>query len=218
MAEQELDRAADDAPLLRRPGVVAVGLTGGIGAGKSSALTLFHELGAVTTSADEIVHDLYARQAYVTRLVERFGVAVLDQRGRVDRRELARLVKGRREELRWLESLTHPLVEAEIEKVIVEARVGSIVVCEVPLLFESHFEALFDLLVTVEAERENRVIRSSHRFDPAVFEEFEGLQASTEERIAGSHLVYYNDGSLQHLREFVRDAYTHALALLERQG
>lgn len=194
--------------------MVAVGLTGGIGAGKSTALFMLGELGALTSSADQIVHDLYTQPDYVARLVEHFGTELLDGQGGIDRRRLALLVKGRREELRWLEHLTHPLVAAEIERVISKAPAGSIVVCEVPLLFESNFEGLFDLLVTVEARRENRVSRSAHRFDSAVFDEFEGLQASPEKRVSGSDLAYYNDGSLENMRAFVRDAYAHAVALL----
>ena len=215
MAERNLDQAARRAAL-GRSDVVAVGLTGGIGAGKSTALSMFREQGALTTSADEIVHDLYSRPDYVAQLVEHFGRDLFGERGGVDRRRLAGMVKGRSKELRWLERLTHPLVEWEIERVIAEAPPRSIVVCEVPLLFESHFEGLFDLLVTVEAERENRVSRSAERFDPAVFDEFEGLQASTEERVSGSHLAYYNDGSLDHMRAFIRDAYARAVALLRQ--
>ena len=167
MAERNLDQAARRAAL-GRSDVVAVGLTGGIGAGKSTALSMFREQGALTTSADEIVHDLYSRPEYVALLVEHFGRDIVDERGGVDRRRLAGMVKGRREELRWLEQLTHPLVERE-------------------------------------------------RFDGAVFDEFEGLQASTEKRVSGSHLAYHNDGSLDHMRAFARDAYGRAAALQGRR-
>lgn len=217
MVERDLDRAPDRAPL-RHSSVVAIGLTGGIGAGKSTALSMFRELGALTSSADQIVHDLYARPDSIAKLVDHFGGGILDERGEVDRRELARLVKGRREELCWLEEFTHPLVEVEIERVMDEAGPGSIVVCEVPLLFESHFEGLFDLVVTVEAQHENRTSRSAHRFDPAVFEEFESLQASTERRVSGSHIAYHNDDSMDRMRAFVRDVYARAGALLERRA
>jgi dephospho-CoA kinase len=216
VVERDLDRAPDRAPV-RRSGVVAIGLTGGIGAGKSTALSMFRELGAFTTSADQMVHELYARPDYIGKLAEHFGGQVLDERGGVDRRRMARLVKGRREELHWLEQLTHPLVEIEIKRVVDEAAPRSVVVCEVPLLFESHFEGLFDLVVTVEAEREKRVSRSAHRFEPGVFDEFEGLQASTEQRVSGSDMAYYNDDSLDHMRAFVREAYGRAVALVGRQ-
>jgi dephospho-CoA kinase len=214
VAEQDLGRAAEVVHT-GRPGVVAVGLTGGIGAGKSTALAIFAELGALTTSADQIVHDFYTQPAFVAGIVGHFGPGILDADGSIDRRRLAEMVKGRGDKLQWLERLTHPLVADEIERIIHEAPAGSIVVCEVPLLFESHFEELFDLLVTIEAPHEHRFSRSAHRFDPVVFGEFEALQASSEERISGSHLAYFNDGSRDDMREFVRDAYARAVSLLE---
>jgi hypothetical protein len=97
-------------------GVVALGLTGGIGAGKSTALALFRELGAITVSADDLVHELYARPFVAAEIEARFGPEVLDSQGAVDRSRLAESVRGRRRELRWLEKLIHPLVEEEIEK------------------------------------------------------------------------------------------------------
>lgn len=198
---------------VRTGGVVTLGLTGGIGAGKSTALALFRELGAITVSADELVHELYACASVSAEIVARFGPGVLDDEGAVDRSRLAASVRGRRRELRWLEKLIHPLVEEEIEKVIVRAPAGTVVVCEVPLLFESGFERLFDLVVTVEASGEARRRRSTHDFDLDMFSELEGLQASSERRVAGSDLSFFNDGDMEQLRTFVREAYDQALEL-----
>jgi dephospho-CoA kinase len=194
--------------------VVAVGLTGGIGAGKSTALTLFQELGAVTISADEVVHGLYVQPEVKGKLAAHFGPAVLDVHGEVDRKRLAEALRGRGRELRWLEELTHPRVAEEIERRINEATAGTVLVCEVPLLFESRSEGLFDLIVTVEAGRENRRLRSIHRFDLGMFSELEELQASSEQRVAGSDAAFVNDGDAEQLRAFVREAYGRALGLV----
>jgi dephospho-CoA kinase len=198
----------------RPPRAVAIGLTGGIGAGKSTALSMFRDAGALTISADDIVHTLYKRPSVAALLRERFGDAVLDDAGRVARRQLAAAVRGRPAELRWLEHLTHPLVAEEIKGFITEAPVGSVVVCEVPLLFECAYEPLFDLIVTIEASREKRAERSAQRFHPAQFKELESLQATTEERSAGSHLVYTNDSDKEEMRQFVTRAYARARALV----
>jgi len=200
-----------------RRAVVVVGLTGGIGAGKSTALALFAEEGASTISADAVVHDLYSRVGCKRRLVAHFGAKVLDGSGEVDRRRLADLVRGRREELRWLEKLAHPLVAKDIERRIRKAPAGSVVVCEVPLLFESRYEGLFDLIVTIEAGPQIRRSRSIHRFGPEMFSEFERLQASTDRRVVGSNLAFFNDGDLDALRDFVRGAYALAQSLLEER-
>jgi dephospho-CoA kinase len=202
-------------PSRRRRRVVAVGLTGGIGAGKSTALMMFRELGAVTISADAIVHDLYGRTEFVARLREHFGQAAFDERNQVDRRRLSALVRGRPQELRWLEALTHPLVAQEIERFVGSAPEGAVAVCEVPLLFEAGYEGLFDLIVTIEAAHEHRLSRSQHRFHPESFREFEQLQATTERRTRGSHLAFCNDGDLAAMREFVARAFARAQELLQ---
>ena len=194
--------------------IVAVGLTGGIGAGKSTALTMFAEEGALTLSADQIVHDLYRRPEVVRCVAERFGPDVLGSDGTLDRRRLAGAVQGRREALRWLERLTHPLVAAEIERLLDEAPDGSVVVCEVPLLLESGFQDKFDIIVTVEAAQEQRLRRSAHRTSREAFLEFERLQSSTEERVQASDFAYRNDGDVAALRTFVRSAYARAASLL----
>ena len=197
--------------------VVAVGLTGGIGAGKSTALRMFGDLGAATLSADGLVHELYRLPAIAKRIAAHFGDAVLDDGGQVDRSCLAGAVRGRPEELRWLEALVHPLVAEEIERRLKTASAGTVIVCEVPLLFESGYERLFDLVVTVEAGPHIRRARSNHDFGPEQFSELEGLQVSGERRVEESDLVYVNDGDLDGLGRFVNEVYRYARGLLRRE-
>jgi dephospho-CoA kinase len=197
--------------------VVAVGLTGGIGAGKTTALRLFHDLGAVTVSADEVVHALYSRPAVARQIAERFGEEVLDGAGGVDRSSLARLIRGRPAGLRWLEQLIHPLVAEEIDRNLRGAADGSVIVVEVPLLFEAGLDRLFDLVVTVEAQAEARRRRSVHGFGSAQFTELEERQATSDDRVSRSHLVFFNDGDLADLAEFVRQAYGLARERLEER-
>jgi dephospho-CoA kinase len=196
-----------------RPEVVAVGLTGGIGAGKTTALRFFDESGALTLSADEVVHRLYARDDVKATVAGHFGAGVLDSDGKIDRRHLAQMVKGRPDELRWLESLTHPLVAKEITAFILGAPAGAVVVCEVPLLFNTGMQGLFDLIVTVEAGADERRRRSVHGFDLETFGEFEALQAAGERRVAGSDLAFFNDDDVEHLRAFVGEAFERARSM-----
>lgn len=198
-----------------RAGVVSIGLTGAIGAGKSTALAVFHELGAQIISADQLVHELYAQPSVSAKIVSRFGPGVTNAEGRVDRARLAASVRGRPDALRWLEELVHPLVAAEIERSVAGAPAGTVVVCEVPLLFESGLDRLFDLVITIEAGEEVRRRRSIHGFDADMFSELEALQISGEERVAGSDLSFSNDGDIGRLRDFVRGALGTAQKLLE---
>ena len=194
--------------------VVAVGLTGGIGAGKSTALNLFGKKGAVAFSADGLVHELYQRSEVGTLVAKHFGEEVLTPEGTVDRGRLAEMVQGKPEELRWLEEAVHPLVHDEVVRRIQAAPSGSVLVCEVPLLFETGFESLFDLVVTIEASPEIRRRRSVHEFGAEQFAEFEALQASSERRTAESDLVFVNDGDVAALADFVDLAYEKASQLL----
>jgi dephospho-CoA kinase len=193
-----------------RPDVVAIGLTGGIGAGKSTALRFFAEAGVLTLSADDVVHQLYSSEDVAQALAGYFGPDIVDAGGRVDRRRLAAAVRGRPDRLAWLERLTHPLLGETIARFILAAPAGAVVVCEVPLLFEAGMQHYFDLVVTVEAGAEQRRQRSIHGFDSDLFGEFEALQASTERRVSGSDLAFFNDGDVAHLRAFVRQAFERA--------
>lgn len=197
--------------------VAAVAVTGGIGAGKTTALRFFGEAGALTLSADDVVHRLYEREDVKRRVVDHFGPQVLGANGEVNRRRLAVAVGGQTDRLRWLEGLTHPLVVEEMARFIREAPPGAVVVCEVPLLFETRMEGLFDLIVTIEAGEDLRRERSVHGFGPAIFSLLQGLQTSSERRVAGSDLVFFNDGDVEKLRAFVRDAYERAQRLA-REG
>jgi dephospho-CoA kinase len=203
---------------LERPDVVAVALTGGIGAGKSTALRFLAESGALALSADQVVHHLYSRDDVKQALLGYFGPEVVESRGEIDRRRLAEAVRGRPDRLAWLEALTHPLVGEEISRFIREAPAGSVVVCEVPLLFEAGMEDYFDLVITIEAGEENRRRRSIHDFDAEMFGEFEAQQASSERRVAGSDLAFYNDGDVERLQAFVRQAYERARLMAVEDG
>jgi dephospho-CoA kinase len=201
-----------------RGDVAAVGLTGGIGAGKSTALKYFGEAGALTLSADEVVHQLYSREEVKRALAEHFGVELLAVGGEVDRLRLAEAVRGRRDQLAWLESLTHPLVADEVKRFIGKAPSGSVVVCEVPLLLEAGMQDLFDIIVTIEARADLRRQRSTQTFDEELFGEFEALQASTDRRIQDAHLAFHNDGALPDLRRFVDVVCDRARAMVQPAG
>ncbi len=129
-----------------------VGLTGGIGAGKSEALAAFERLGAATLSTDRVAHDLLDDEEVRSALVDRWGEEVASGGG-VDRERVSEIVFNDRDELAWLESVTHPRVGAHV----LEWRQGlgrevALAVVEVPLLFEAAMEDAFDATVAVVAD------------------------------------------------------------------
>jgi dephospho-CoA kinase len=175
-----------------------IAITGGIGAGKSEALLAFARHGAATASADEIVHRLYGDPEVKAALVERWGDDVLSG-GEIDRKRIGEIVFANRDELAWLESLLHPRVVAEQARWRSE-QTASLVVVEVPLLYETGGEARFDAVVVITAPEETRRGRTEV---PDVTERQERL-LSDEEKAERADFVYVNDGSLDDLDAFVR--------------
>jgi dephospho-CoA kinase len=164
-------------------------------------------------SADAVVHELYARPDVRAALREHFGVAVFSADGTVDRRALGACVAADREGLRWLEGVVHPLVALEFERVLTTVESSRVVVIEIPLLFESRLQRLFDLVVTVEAPRELRTARATARDDSRVFDVLDAEQLSTEQRLSASDIGYVNDGDLERLRGCVAEVMARAAAL-----
>jgi dephospho-CoA kinase len=184
---------------------VAVAVTGGIGAGKSEALKAFARHGAAVISSDEIVHELLRSDPEVQAAVRaRWGEAMLDPDGAVDRDAVAHVVFTDRGELQWLESLLHPRVVATYlhwrEKLAELPEPPAVCVTEVPLLYEVGGEERFDAVVVVTASPE---VRISRQFRP--MQDREQRLLLDEEKLARADYSFVNDGSLEELDAFVAD-------------
>ena len=185
----------------KRP--VAVAITGGIGAGKSTMLRAFARHGAAVISSDEIVHELLRSDPEVKAAVlERFGESVLGENGEIDRGKVGKVVFSDRPALRWLEQLLHPRVVARYlgwrEDLGALPDPPAVCVTEVPLLYEVGGESRFDKIVVVTASPEARV---SRRIGP--LREREQRLVPEEEKLKRADFVYVNDGSFAELDEFV---------------
>jgi dephospho-CoA kinase len=181
---------------------VFVGLTGGIGAGKSETLAAFARLGAATVSSDELVHELLGRDDLRERLIERWGDEVAAG-GEVDRSRVAAIVFERPEELTWLETQLHPLVAASVAAWRAELPPETeIAVVEVPLLFEAGMEDVFDTVVCVVADDEVRRRRAVERGLGEV-DGRSGRQLTQAEKARRADHVVRNDGTLDELESEV---------------
>ena len=191
--------------------MIALGLTGSIGMGKSTAGEMFSDRGIPVISADEIVHALYAGRA--APLIESaFPGTVVD--GVVDRDRLSGAVLGDEEAFRRLESIVHPLVEEE-RKQFVEAqrRAGKpAVVLDIPLLFESGGDKSVDKVVVVSCSPELQKERVLRR--PGMTEEkFEAIlarQVPDSEKRARADFVIDTSGTFEETRHQI-DAFVDAL-------
>lgn len=177
---------------------LTIGLTGGIAAGKSEALAAFERLGAATLSSDAVVHELLETEPLLPRLVERWGEEVAPA-GQVDRNRIGSIVFAEPDELGWLESQIHPLVGERIGAWLASLPQGAgIAVVEVPLLFESGMEGVFDTTVAVVATEELRRERAEAR-GHALVGEREARQLAQVEKAEHAEHVVENDGSIEDL-------------------
>jgi dephospho-CoA kinase len=179
-----------------------VGLTGGIGAGKSEALAAFERQGAATLSTDRVAHDLLDDEEVKAALVERWGDEVAPA-GSIDREKVGEIVFKDRDQLAWLESVTHPRVGAHVIEWRQKVDPGTAVaVVEVPLLFEAAMEDAFDAVVAVVAEDELRDARLRERGQGGL-EGREARQLDQEEKARRADHVIRNDSSLEELESEV---------------
>lgn len=178
-----------------------VGLTGGMGAGKSTALNALRELGAEVISSDEVVHELYESPEVVEALSGRFGREVAPA-GRIDRAELARRAFATPEDRAWLEGLVWPLVGRRIASWLEHARSldppPRAAVVEVPLLFEAGLQEGYDATIAVLAEESLRRSRAQAR-GQVLLAERDARQLSQQEKAARATFVVQNDGTEQDL-------------------
>jgi dephospho-CoA kinase len=180
-----------------------VGLTGGIGAGKSEALAAFERLGAATLSTDRVAHDLLEDDGVKAALVDRWGEEIAPG-GEVDREKVSQIVFNDRNQLAWLESVTHPRVGAHVLEW--RQNLGSdvtVAVVEVPLLFEAAMEDAFDATVAIVADDEIRDARLRERGQGGL-EGREDRQLDQSEKERRADHVIRNDASLEELESEVR--------------
>ena len=175
-----------------------IGLTGGMGAGKSTALAALERLGAAVLSTDAVVHELYARDPRLREAVcARWGPAVAPG-GIVDRAAIAQRAFAQEGEREWLERQLWPLVGERVATWLAQARAQRpappAAVVEVPLLFEAGMEGLYDATIAVVAEEGLRRERAAGR-GHALADERAVRQLSQDEKAARATFTVRNDGS-----------------------
>jgi dephospho-CoA kinase len=184
-------------------GVPLVGLTGGLGAGKSEALRTLGELGAATLSTDAVVHELLATDELRDIIVARLGEGVARD-GALDRSLIAERVFGDDEARGWLEGELWPRVGQRMaewkQEVDALDPAPPVAVVEVPLLFESGMEGAFAATIAVIADEDVRAERAAARGHASV-DERAGRQLSQEEKSQRADYSVRNDGTLEELRE-----------------
>jgi dephospho-CoA kinase len=189
-----------------------IGLTGGIGAGKSEALRALERLGAATLSTDAVTHELLATDEVRDVLVQELGPEVAPD-GRIDRGAVASRVFGDDDKRKWLEGVIWPRVGERVARFRENAEDRPAAVVEVPLLFESGMEAVFDKTIAVIADEDIRAERAAARGHELV-EARTARQLTQDEKAQRADFVVRNDGTVEELQEKLSEV----LAKLKSDG
>jgi dephospho-CoA kinase len=202
--------------------VLRIGLTGGIGSGKSTVAARLAELGAVVIDSDRLAREVVqVGSPGLARVVERFGPSVLLPDGSLDRPRLGQLVFSDPAALADLNAIVHPLVRARSEALSSQAAAGGAVavVQDVPLLVENKLAGGYDRVIVVEAPLELRLQRLAGRgLDEETARARIAAQASDDERRAVADIVLNNSGSVAELMAQVDAAWARLAGGLPGDG
>lgn len=186
--------------------MILIGICGQPAGGKSAVAAILQRLGAVWVNADRIAHEVLANSAVVDQLVMRFGRAILDADGKIDRPTLGRIVFGDDEAakaaLRYLESIVHPMTRNRMKAEIAAAidADAPVVVLDVPLLFESRWDVWCDEIWFIDTPRQRVVEAAKQRgWSVEMLDKRISNQFGIDEKRRLSTRVIDNHGTLEQL-------------------
>jgi len=186
--------------------ILRVGLTGGIGSGKTTVSDLFAELGVEVVDADVIAHEVTARgEAVLDDIAAEFGPQAIGPDGGMDRGYMRAKVFSDPDKRRRLEAILHPVIRERMEQKVRESS-GPYSILSIPLLIESRNAAKVDRVLVVDApdDRRRKWIRARSGLSDAEIDGIFAAQATREARIAAADDVLVNDGSIEDLRGKVK--------------
>jgi len=189
--------------------MIVIGLTGGIGTGKSEVTRIFQELGAVLINADQIGHQAYTPHSEIWQeVVKAFGEEILQPSGEIDRKKLGSIVFADPDQLTRLNQIMHPRMARMVAQQIQELgeQGADVVVVEAALLFEAGWDSLVDEVWSTESPEESVIKRLQSRSGLSQEEAKKRIdsQMSAEERTSRSQVVVDNSGDLVELERVVR--------------
>ncbi len=185
-----------------------IGLTGGIGTGKSTVAKLLRDSGFSVVDADELAHEAVKKNSPgLQAVLKEFGFNIQTKDGELDRSAMAAVVFNTKENLKRLEDIVHPIVRklAEEKRRVLEAKGVQVAFYDVPLLFEKKMEPMFDSIVVVASKLENQVARlkANRGWSDEEIKRRLDSQLTMAEKINAAHFTIHNDSSLENLKSEV---------------
>lgn len=195
--------------------MLAIGLTGGIGSGKTTVANFFADLGITIIDTDILArHVVQSGSKALQKIVDHFGNEILNKDLTLNRNKLAGKIFNDPEEKTWLETLLHPLIREEVTKA--KNKVSSpYCIIVIPLLVETMPNPDIDRILVVEAPQSLQISRVQHR-DQRPESEISAIiqsQASSDERLAVADDVIMNDGNLETLKADINELHKKYLSL-----
>jgi dephospho-CoA kinase len=197
--------------------MLTIGLTGGIGSGKSTVSKILSEFGAPILDADKVAHTTYAPGgAAYDAVIAAFGAEIVAPDRTIDRKKLGAVVFGNPEQLNKLTSIVWPATFEAIRAKVAEVRASGAktpIIVEAAILIEAKWQSIFDEIWLVRASRQAVIDRIERQrgLKPAETEARIGAQLSDEERAQHASVVIENNGSLDELREVLGQVWSDAL-------
>ncbi len=191
-----------------------LGLSGGIGSGKSTVSKMLSDLGAVVIDADAIAREvLLPGTAGHASVVAAFGTSILDDKGNIDRKSLAKLVFENPNELAKLEAIVHPAVIARVTEIRNSLPESAVVVYDTPLMFEKQLQGQFDKVLMIVSDKELRRTRLVERgLELGDVDARMANQATDEQRMSIADFVIENNGTHEQLQEQVAKVWNQVSA------
>lgn len=184
-----------------------IGLTGGIGSGKTLAAKYFRELNVPVIDSDQITRKLVEpNQPDYQAIIDHFGKGIVQKDGSLNRPKLRSLVFENPEERKWLEDLLHPKVKEEILRIKAELPKGKYAVVEIPLLIEADFQDAVDRILVIDCAEHLQIERIQRR-DAVPESTLKGIlksQTDRNTRLQWAHEIILNEGTFDELRNKVK--------------
>ena len=181
--------------------MLVIGLTGGIGSGKSTVAELFKKKGVTIIDTDQLARDaIQTNQSAFKKIIEKFGSAILLKDNTLNRAELRKIVFKNPEKRLWLEQLLHPLIRAEMQRQI-ESATSNYCIAVIPLLIETMPNPLINRILVVDTSETQQLQRAGMRdqLSEADIAAIIKSQVSREKRLAAAEDVIHNNGTVEEL-------------------
>ena len=195
--------------------MLIVGLTGGIGSGKSAASSIFEELGILVVDADVVAREVVepGKPALAT-IAKQFGADILEESGKLNRTKLREIIFSDPNAKRWLEALLHPIIRSEIIRKLAQAESPYAILVS-PLLFETDQHTLCTRTLLIDAPEELQIERASKRDDSSIDGIKKIIAVQMPRNIKQKHAddIILNDNNEQHLERMVDSQHQRYLEL-----